>query len=261
MGIYMSRVGKIGRTYGWRRALPDHRNHMFAAAPEVMSALPSSVDLRPLCPPVYDQKTLGCCTGCGISAVVEFDRMKQGLPDWAPSRLFIYYCERSLEGTIQSDSGAAISDGIRAINQFGVCRENPTWPYDISQFTVTPPPAAYAEALQHESVSYRNVVQNLSQIKSALASGFPVVFGFTVFSSLESDAVAQTGQVPMPAANEECLGGHCTVICGYLDATQQFIVRNSWSDQWGDKGYFYLPYSYVTDPNLASDFWVVTLVK
>ncbi|MGD0362535.1 MAG: C1 family peptidase, partial [Bryobacteraceae bacterium] len=47
------------------------------------------------------------------------------------------------------------------------------------------------------------------------------------------------------------------VAVGYDDATQQFIVRNSWGDAWGLKGYCMMPYGYLTDANLADDFWTI----
>jgi C1A family cysteine protease len=93
-----------------------------------------------------------------------------------------------------------------------------------------------------------------------LSAGFPIIFGFTVYSSFESDAVATTGMVPMPMPNEEVEGGHCTVICGHNDAVRLYTVRNSWGVGWGDQGYFYMPYEYVEDPDLASDFAVIQVV-
>jgi C1A family cysteine protease len=98
-------------------------------------------------------------------------------------------------------------------------------------------------------------------MKGCLASGFPIVGGFSVYSSFESDQVAKTGIVPMPAKNESQLGGHCVLIVGYDDAKQWFIIRNSWSDTWGAQGYCYMPYAYWTNPSLASDFWQIDLIS
>jgi C1A family cysteine protease len=246
--------------YGWRPSRPDHRDHIYNATLEHIASLPASADLRSQCPPVYDQGELGSCTANAIAAAIEFDRMKQGLPDFVPSRLFVYYNERAMEGTVDSDSGAAIRDGIKSVNRQGACSET-EWPYDISKFTVKPSPQCYKDALLDKALKYQSVSRNLNQMKSCLASGLPFVFGFTVYESFESDEVARTGIVPMPQSDEQVLGGHAVIAVGYQDAQQCFIVRNSWSDQWGDNGYCYMPYDYLMHKGLASDFWVVQSVS
>jgi C1A family cysteine protease len=187
--------------------------------------------------------------------------MKQSLPNvFVPSRLFIYYNERVIEGTVGSDSGGQLRDGIKSIAKQGVCPET-EWPYVITQFATKPPAQSFTDALQNTAVSYQRVAQSLSQFKGCLASGYPFVFGFTVYESFESPAVAQSGNAPLPASGEKSLGGHAVLAVGYDDTAQQFIVRNSWGPAWGQAGYFTLPYAYLTDPGLASDFWTIRLVK
>ena len=254
------RVHSIKR-YGWTPDLPDARDHMYAAPVAMMAALPTKVDLRPNCPPPYDQGQLGSCTGNAIAGAVQFEREKQHLtPDFVPSRLFIYYGERVIEGTVGTDSGAQIRDGIKVVANQGVPPET-DWPYDIAKFAQKPPPKAFADALHDRAVSYSRLSQSLSQMKGCLASGYPFVFGFTVYDSFESQQVAQTGVVPMPAAGESVLGGHAVMAVGYDDSQQRFIVRNSWGANWGMKGYFTMPYAYLTERNLSSDFWTVRLVQ
>ena len=248
-------------SYGYIPDIRDFRDHVYAAAPEHLAALPPIVDLRPQCPPVYDQGQLGSCTANAIAAAIEFDRMKQGLPDFVPSRLFVYYNERVMEHTVYSDSGAQIRDGIKSVAKKGVCSEQ-EWPYDISQFTVTPPTQCYTDALQDRALSYQRVQRNLDQMKACLASGLPFVFGFSVYSSFESQDVAGRGIVPMPLPNEQLLGGHAVVAVGFDDAKQRFYARNSWGLGWGvnGSGYFEMPYEYLMNNQLSSDFWVVKTV-
>ncbi len=251
--------------YGWHPDGPDHRDYTFTAPPAFMSApLPTHVDLRPNMPKVYNQLTLGSCTANAIAGALEYDRMKQGLDVWTPSRLLIYYMERSMEGTIDSDAGAAIRDGVKVVNKLGCCPEF-SWPYEIARFTEEPPSSVFADAKQHPAIKYESVHQDVRSIKTALAAGFPVIFGFTVYESFESDAVAKTGIVPMPAKHERALGGHAVLAVGYDDPLGhydgKFIVRNSWGDSWGDKGYFYMPYGVLDNAHLSRDFWAVELVK
>jgi C1A family cysteine protease len=246
--------------YGWLPDLPDHRDYLYAAPVEIAGTPPAKVDLRPQCPPIYNQGQLGSCTANAIAGAIEFDRLKQKISDFTPSRLFVYYNERAMEHTIDSDSGAQIRDGIKSVAKQGDCPET-EWPYVISKFKTKPPKNCYADALKYKVVLYQRVTQVLSQLKGCLASGYPFVFGFTVYESFESAQVAKTGHATLPKSNEQAIGGHAVVGVGYDDAKQWFIVRNSWGPKWGMKGYFTLPYAYVTATNLANDFWTIHVVQ
>jgi|ERR1700694_2107461 len=257
------------RGYGWRPQLPDARDKLYTARPK--AALPSEFDLRPSMPPVYDQGQLGSCTGNAIAGAMEYERDRQGLSDFVPARLFIYYNERALEGTVSSDSGAVIRDGIKVVNKDGACPES-LWPYDIGVFAVKPPKRCYVAAVTDRAVQYL-AIQTLGDLKDAVCSNLAVVFGFTVYESFQSPAVAQTGVMPMPKPGEATVGGHAVMAVGYSDPKGQVIVRNSWGASWGDAGYFYMPYEYMTGTKtssdaspingakLASDFWAIELVS
>jgi C1A family cysteine protease len=253
-------MGQKIQRYGWIHDLPDHRDQLYSAPITALQALPPKMDLTPQCPPVYDQGQLGSCTANSIGAAVEFEQMKQKLSEiFIPSRLFIYYNERAMEGTVDSDSGAQIRDGIKSVAKQGVCPET-EWPYNIAKFKTKPPKNCYTDALKHRVVLYQRVTPVLNQLRGCLASGYPFVFGFTVYESFESPAVAKSGHAPMPKPSEQSIGGHAVMCAGYDDSKQWFIVRNSWGPNWGMKGYFTLPYAYVTDAQLASDFWTIRLV-
>ncbi|HEY4997569.1 MAG TPA: C1 family peptidase [Usitatibacter sp.] len=246
--------------YGWIPDIPDARDHLYAAPVVNLAKLPRKVDLRPQCPKVYDQGQLGSCTGNAIAGSVQFDRMKQKLtPAFVPSRLFIYYNERVIEGTVPSDNGASIRDGIKSVATLGDCPET-LWPYDIKKFATKPPARVFTAALKYKAVQYQRVSRNLNQMKGCLSSGFPFVFGFSVYDSFESAAVAKSGVVPMPAASETLQGGHAVLAVGYDEAQQRFIVRNSWGPQWGMSGYFTIPFAYLLDAGLSDDFWTIRLL-
>jgi C1A family cysteine protease len=259
--------------YGWVPDLPDARDLMFAAAAPVLAALPPAADLTAQCPPVYNQGQIGSCTANAIGAAFEYDLMRQGLPNFVPSRLFIYYNERAMEGHTAYDSGAAIRDGVKSVNKLGVCDES-DWPYDDTPASTEggpfppdardgerPPAHCYAGALKNKATAYKRVQRDLDHMRACLASGFPFVFGFTVYESFESREVASTGVVPLPGPTERTLGGHAVLAVGYNDADQRFIVRNSWGTAWGQKGYFTIPYEYLTNRGLASDFWTISTVS
>jgi C1A family cysteine protease len=254
------RRASIHGAYGWSRDLPDARDVLYAAPlMSLPKGIPTAVDLRPKCPPIYNQGQLGCCTGNGIAAAIQFDQMKLGKKSFTPSRLFIYYNERVMENTVAQDAGAQIRDGIKSVATIGAPPET-DWPYDIAKFATQPPPVAYADAKQDLVATYARVAQILPQMQGCLAEGFPFVLGFTVYESFESAAVAKSGIVPMPKANETVVGGHCVVAVGYNDSTRTFIIRNSWGTTWGMKGYCTMPYEYLLDSHRASDFWTIRSV-
>ena len=196
-----------------------------------------------------------------LAGLFQFLLMKLGRPSFVPSRLMIYWGERAIEGTKGQDAGANGDDGMTFLQTKGVCPET-TWPYDPTRFAEIPPTHAWAEAAHHkiaDPVTIDNT--NLDEIRSCLASGYPIAFGFTAYPDLESDKVATTGQLPMPTTGEQPIGGHEVLLVGYDDATELFKVRNSWGPGWGLDGYFLMPYAYATNPDLAGDFRSATVAS
>jgi len=251
------------RTYGWRPQLPDRRDHWFIT--DAAEPLPAAHDLREATewlPEVYNQGHLGSCTANAIAGAFEYNEARAGYrnDEFMPSRLFIYYNERRMEGTVNTDSGAQIRDGIKSINRLGVCDEA-LWPYDISKFTQRPSAVCYRQARTERALKYRRVEQKLHDFKQALAvENQPIVFGFSVYESFEGDAVKKTGIMPMPHEGEKLMGGHAVMCVGYDDEKEMFIVRNSWGADWGLNGYFLMPYAYMLEKNSASDFWIVETI-
>ena len=236
------------------------RDFMLAVQP--LKVLPPKVSLRAQMPPVFDQGQLGSCTANSIGAILEFNELKQKEKDAAtPSRLFIYYNERAMEGTVGEDSGAEIRDGIKSVAQLGAPPET-LWPYDITKFAKKPPTTVYTEARKHQAVRYSRVVQDAMAVQNVLATGYPISFGFTVYSSFETN-VGKDGIVPMPQPQEKTLGGHAVVAIGYKTISGQlyFECRNSWGPAWADHGYFWMPSAYLTSSSLAQDFWVIQQVE
>jgi C1A family cysteine protease len=268
MGEKMKR--KIAKL-GWVRDLPDPRDHLYSAPLGNLQALPAAVDLQPTFP-IYDQGRIGSCTANALAGAVQFDRLKSAQkPDFVPSRLFIYYNERVIEGDPGNDAGAQLRDGIKTLQQQGVCPES-EWPYDDTPapyeggpFPVGSKPATqpnqkcYNDAANYEIKSYQRLNQILSQLQGCLAAGFPFVFGFSVFNEWYSQD-PRPALIPVPSNSDSLVGGHAVLCVGYDNDKRLFKIRNSWGNSVGDNGYFYMPYSYVTEPTLAGDFWVINAV-
>ena len=246
---------KSGRGYGWVPDLPDHRDLLYGALHPAPPPIPASMDLRATCSPVENQGALGSCTANALAGALEFIERKDNVPFEDVSRLFIYYNERVIEHTVNSDSGAMLRDGIKTLVKQGVCSEK-LWPYTITKYAAKPTAACYKDGLNHQITTYQRIL-TLNEMLACLAEGFPFVFGFTVYESFESPAVAKSGILQMPAPDERAIGGHAVVAVGYSQADQRFLVRNSWGPKWGQHGYFTMPYVYLTDRNLSDDLWTI----
>jgi C1A family cysteine protease len=223
--------------------------------PSKKKSIPNDVDMRNKMPPIVDQGNLGSCTANALCALVSFLN-----PKMIGSRLFLYYNEREIQGTVTSDTGAYLHDGVHSLVKNGICHEN-DWPYIIKLFAVKPSPICYTKALDNQALVVKNIKNDLVSMKNALKSGFPFVVGILIYESFMTDAVATSGNVPMPAKNEKILGGHALCVVGYNDTNKVFIVRNSWGTGWGDKGYCYIPYTYLSSRKYTSDLWCITKVE
>lgn len=199
----------------------------------------------------YDQGNLGSCTANAVAGAVRFVD-----PTVLMSRLYNYYYARALIGTINSDSGAYVSDAANVTKTKGIPQET-TWPYDISKFKQKPPSAADTDALSRKTTTIQALSNTVASIKAAVAGGYPVIIGFTVYTSMFSDNCLTTGNIPMPSGGESVEGGHCVCVWGYDDGTSKFLIRNSWGTGVGDDGFFYMPYAYYAaygfDPWVISD--------
>jgi len=242
----------------------DARDRIYEAEPlHFIGVMPPVVDLRHLCSPVRDQGQQGSCTGFAIGAGMrEFLEIKaKGAAALVPvAPAFIYYQERSLEGSVANcDAGAMIRDGLKVLASMGVCPEADD-PYNAAN-CAPPTPQAMTNARALTISAYHRIT-TLSGLKQALASGNAAVLGVSVYEGFESANAAATGHIPMPQPHEQALGGHALFCCGYQDDPAYagggyLIVKNSWGTGFGDKGYIYLPYAYV-QPKLMSDIWTAS---
>lgn len=255
----MSKSTKRDFKFGWLPDLPDHRDLLYASVRKMLRKMPDSVDLRKQCPPIYDQGSLGSCTANALGAAFQFGQMKQAIPSFMPSRLFIYYNERVQIHTELSDSGAFIRDGIKSLNRDGVCSEK-DWPYVIAKFAQKPASALYRKALKNQVLQYMRLENwKISQLQTCLAEGYPFVFGFSVFESFWT--MGKNAVIPMPKSGETRIGGHAVMAVGYDQPKNLCLIRNSWGTVWGKNGYAWMPFDYICQPAYADDFWTIRLLE
>ena len=274
---------------GWLPDLPDFRDYTAESAAVVslldtagmkMTAgkgsrakaptLSAKVDLRSYCSPIENQLSLGSCTAqAGVGLLEYFARRTTGKHEDL-SRLFLYKVTRAIMGWT-GDTGAFLRTTMGAIAAFGAPPEK-YWPYKIADFEVEPSSFAYAFAQNYKAITYYRLdppgttaAALLAAVKTHLGQGLPSMFGFSCYSSLHS--IGATGKIPFPKPTEKQVGGHAVVAIGFDDTikvphpdggstTGALLIRNSWGTTWGEAGYGWLPYDYITR-GLAQDFWVL----
>ena len=266
----------LRRYYGALPDPPDHRDRKCRYSYKQIPTDPE-VDLRSYVPQVLNQGALGSCTANAVVAAFVIDAKKQKLYYFEPSRLFLYYNTREIEGDVSTDSGASLRNTVKAINKCGVCPEKrieacdfregqpdgsrrylPYWPYETQKFRERPPPQCYSEAVRNNICKYERLSQEINQLRACLKSGSPFVFGFEVFPSF--DRTQCFGIMPMPTKGEVSHSSHAVVAVGYDDERQKIVVLNSWGCHWGQNGYFFMPYEFIENENYCRDFWKIELV-
>ncbi len=281
-------VPELGQSFGsgWLPPLPDLRDFTDATpdivkmtkrlgleAGKTLRAAPPNVDLTNWCSPIEDQKRLGSCTANAAVGIVEYFERRGHGRHIEGSRLFVYKTTRNLM-QVTGDTGAWLRDTMGALALCGIPDER-YWPYTDAapDFDEEPSNFVYAVADDYQAMKYfchdplgANLAGSavLASVKKYLAAGIPSMFGFWGFPSFNACDVK--GGIPYPCPGEQAKWGHAIVAVGYDDAkkikntqcnkstTGALKIRNSWGTAWGDEGYGWMPYQYVTD-KLAMDFW------
>jgi C1A family cysteine protease len=223
------------------------------------------IDNTSIMPSVKDQGNLGSCTANAICTCYESQMIKLENLYIPMSRLFLYYLEREREGTVDTDSGAQIKDGVTICNDTGLCLES-MWEYDVSKFTEKPPSECYDDLQHHKAVKIERVKKSFDDIDQCLLDGHIIVMGFRVYESFEK--IKSDGLCPIPDVNKEkFLGGHAVAIFKKttIGGKPKYGIRNSWSSSWGNQGNFYVDPEFLTytfgvfnNTPLCNDLWTIT---
>ena len=268
----------VPRGFGWQPDLPDGRDYTFRHSevqrlilklpPMLESEQPDSVDLRCDCDAEYfaevdDQKELNASSAFSALASVEYFERRIAGRTYDGSRLFLYQATRhriAKAGRELADSGADLRTTLKVLNQVGVPPEE-YWPYKVENFRLEPSSFLLSLATPTKALRYFRIVDDASDggatwraLKSFLAAGFPILFGFSVPSSLTDGAdilFRKDYDAPRGGQSVVAVGYHMNRFGPNQDA---ILIRSSWGQQWGDNGYGWLPVSFVLS-YLARDFW------
>lgn len=201
------------------------------------------VDLRPWASPVEDQLHLGSCVGQAVVGAYELLLNKTDRNKFTDlSRLFVYYNARLLDNSVNEDVGAYVRDGIKAINKYGVCSES-TWPYLVEKFAQSPSIQSYEDAQLRLIKKYYRI-DSIKNIIDALNADCPVVTSMNVYDSFDDLEYSNSHILSMPRAGENLIGGHAVTFVGYDLSKKLFLARNSFGEDWGEDGYFWVTFDY-----------------
>jgi C1A family cysteine protease len=231
---------------------PDARDRRFT--PQTARSLPPSVDLSSNCGPVYDQGMILSCSANALASAMQLLAAQKRETIEAPSRLFMYYNAREASGEAGTDSGTTMRNAIKAAAKLGACSES-LWPYDPATVLQKPQQACYDHA-DVRTIIYERIDRNIEHLHAALAQNSPFVFAISAYPGAFTQA-STTGELKIPAAGDECMGGHALIALGYDVARKAFLARNSLGATFARNGFFWVDDAYFTDPKLSYDFWSI----
>jgi C1A family cysteine protease len=233
---------------------PDLR-HLLGApvrrAPVDAAVPPPSSDLDHLVVEVLDQGAAPFCFAHAPAQAIRMCEVRDGAQHPAlASRLWLVYLAHALEHDVNAFDGAYLSDVFEAVEKLGFPPEV-AWPYSDSaqgNFRVRPPEDVVRQAYDQVSIDYSRILtsgeQRLSDVRNALASGCPVVFGTLVSNRFASNDLDADFTYDVPPAGDVD-GGHALLFTGHR-ADGRFRVCNSWGPGWGQGGFCYVTEEVVT---------------
>jgi C1A family cysteine protease len=236
---------------------------------------------------VYNQGQVSSCTSNAVAAAYRYMLQRHDLPDFKPSRLFLYYLARTPDATITSagfaldqrgsyydslesnpptalmlnDDGTKIRENVRVLAKLGVPSED-EWPYDINK-TAThdvypadsnvakPPPATLFKNIARQIVFHyvRPHIGDVDCWKRCVANGYPIICGIDEFDTFEDSTCKETFCAITPTQDVGYKTGHTVLVVGWDDEKL---------DGRGQKGFFRVQNSWGTDSAEKWDgfFWM-----
>lgn len=248
----------MSRGLGWVPDGPSFADFALRSSPSLAAYVPEEHSLEPLFPAVLDQGSAGSCVAHAVVAAERAVRARDAAPSAEVpirNRLVIYYLARRLDNMQGFDEGTRIRNAMRAITKMGAALES-AWPYKPERVKDEPPLNVLRLGFDSRNGTYRRIFatgwERVDEVKLAIASGFPVVFGTDVDENFVDGRFAAA--YPLSAPVKNIAGGHAMAIMGYRG--DHFRVRNSWGISWGDRGDFWMHSSWLAHP-MTRDLWAL----
>lgn len=206
------------------------------------------IDLRDKCPGIYDQMNTGSCTAHAAALLYKSIRA-----NFEPSRMFLYYASREMEGRADRDEGVVVHTALNAMKEVGMTTEN-MWPFNTDKLTVRPPDHVYAAASANRITFINRINRDVESMIGCLQRGKPFMFGFNLDEGFRK-RVGRSGI--FNRVNGDLQNSHAVVCVGYSREQRAFLVANSWGRDWGLKGYFLFHEDLITRDDLVGMIWTI----
>ncbi len=211
--------------------------------------LPAAVDLRePLWWGVDDQGETGACVGwAAANSVLRWHFVKAGLlPAFEKlSARYVWMASKETDAftsyptTFIEVAGSSIKTALDIVRKFGAVPES-VLPFGHSGLYVGRPNSFYALAARFKISSYFSLGTDQGKWREWLAFNGPILTRLGVDETWYL-ATSSGGDLDGYDAGTAA-GGHAVALVGYT--ADRFIVRNSWGQGWGDKGFGYASLGY-----------------
>lgn len=215
-----------------------------------ISTIPESVDLRKKWWKIRDQNETGACVGFATAdGVLKWHYVKEGLilkTDDTSAR-FIWMANKETDNftlyptTFLEMAGTQTKLALKLARKYGcVLEEILPMSGELSKMTAR---TFYTLASRLRITSYHAIPYDKNKWRIWLAKKGPILTRLGVDSTWMN--ATNSGGHLNTYFPDTILGGHAVSIVGYTQ--DYFIVRNSWGDKWGDKGFAYASLSYCSD--------------
>lgn len=234
---------------------------------------PKDSDNRKYCSPLVDQGEQGSCVGQSLGSTLE-SLQKFAFGKYVKmSRAYIYWNARQMMGNQYTtiDSGAMNRLGIKSVVKRG-CVEDKDMPYNEKDFKLAPNAIQLTDAMDYQALKYARLDSEptyntalVEKMKLFLAQGFNIFTGFTVYNYIYQ-LTRKNSVLKYPSKTDKSIGGHAVMLCGHSNDINTnvgqgaFLVQNSWGNDHGDRGYFWIPYEYFSK-GVAVDSWIITSME